>query len=505
MIHFKIRFSLWLLLAMLLIACHNNDVEKIHALPTSFVFQAARNSMLLQDIVFEKVSDKQFVATVSPGVELRNLIPTFQYDGEVRMNGAIVLSEVTRLDLSDYFKVYFDDRPAMFLVNRRALIPTVRLTTENGQPITSTNDYINCSITIDGKNIFEDFTSTTAEIRGRGNSTWKYYDKKPYRLKLSSEAAILGMKPAKSWVFLANYRDPTYFMNAVVFDMARYLEMPFTNSNRFAEVYLNDEYIGMYQITEQIQQGKNRVNINKETGVLLSLDLDDGPGYSPDADDNFYSSVYHLPVAVKHPENLSASQMNNIKEDFAILESLIDEGDMNTVSQKLDVQSLIDFLIIQELTRNVELVSPRSMYMYKDGSGIYHFGPVWDFDGGFSFDWASMETGHNYFSSQSWLMGSTNPATHPHSAYNYISGFFVNLFSDEVFVEAYQERWSAVHADMLEYCFTKLDDYALQCEEAMTNNSARWPIGKDYKTEIGKLKSWLSTRAANYTQVVNNY
>jgi hypothetical protein len=356
--------------------------------------------------------------------------------------------------------------------------------------------------------MFEDFATNDtnpAEIRGRGNSTWKYYNKKPYRIKLDSKASLLGMSSGKSWVLLANYRDPSNFMNAVSFDMARFMNMDYTNSNRFVEVYLNNSYIGMYQLTEQIQQGNNRVDVNETNGVLLNLDLDDGPYYSPGTGDNFNSTVYDLPISVKHPEEITAVQLDAIKTDFAQLEQLIKNRDMNGLAQRLDINSMIDFLIIQEMTRNVELVSPRSMYMYKDTDGIYHFGPVWDFDGGFAFDWASMSTGHGYFGSQSWLMGKTNPATHPNTAYNYISGFFVNLFGNAQFLGAYKARWSELKPGMLTYCFTQLDDYVLHCDSAMVNNAKRWPVGKDYSAEIGKLKNWLTTRAENYTAIVKDY
>jgi hypothetical protein len=145
------------------------------------------------------------------------------------------------------------------------------------------------------------------------------------------------------------------------------------------------------------------------------------------------------------------------------------------------------------------------MYLYKDADDIYHFGPVWDFDGGYAFDWASMSTGHNYFGSQSWLMGRSNPSLHPSTAYNYISGFYVDLFADASFVSAYKTRWAEVKTGMLSYCFARLDDYALHCETAMMNNSKRWPIGKDPVTELGALKTWLTTRANAYDAVVKMY
>jgi hypothetical protein len=283
------------------------------------------------------------------------------------------------------------------------------------------------------------------------------------------------------------------------------MELPYTNTNRFVEVYLNNEYVGMYQFTEQIQQGKNRVEIDEDQGVLLSLDTDDGPQYAPDAGDNFYSSIFELPVAVKHPEDQTPAKLELIKADFAEVEELIQNRDYTALSKRVDIQSMIDFLIIQEMTRNVELVSPRSINMFKDADNIYHFGPVWDFDGGYSFDWASMTTGHGYFGSQSWLMGSSNPSAHPGDAYNYLSGFFVNMFGNAEFMAAYKARWAQVEPGMLAYCFKQLDDYMLHADSAMTNNAKRWPIGKNSKTEIERMKSWLTTRAANYSNVVKNF
>ena len=57
------------------------------------------------------------------------------------------------------------------------------------------------------------------------------------------------------------------------------------------------------QITEQIKQGKHAVDVSDGKGVLIALDVDDGPANSPNATDNFWSSVYELPVCVKYPDD----------------------------------------------------------------------------------------------------------------------------------------------------------------------------------------------------------
>ena len=380
-------------------------------------------------------------------------------------------------------------------------VPVMYIST-NDIEIDSKEHYFACHISLDGKGVYENYESEQNDsIRGRGNSTWEWYDKKPYKIKLDHKESLLGMGAGKHYVLLANYRDPTKFMNAVTFDMARYMGLKYTNTNRFVEVYLNGEYIGFYQLTEQIEQGSGRVAVDKENGVLISLDYDDGPDLSPDNNDNFYSEVFNssyswwgLPVCVKYPDDPTEDQLDEIRDDFITLEKYIKKKDYDGLKTRLDVQSMMDFLIIQELTRNVELVTPRSMYMYRDEENMWHFGPVWDFDGGFAFNWGNHNT---YFVSQSWLMG-------PKGEYD-IPDFFDKMFDNSEYLADYKARWDEINQGMLQYVFEHLDSYQEMCHEAMVRDFERWPITKDYDTEIGNMKEWLQTRADNYTTYLSTW
>lgn len=372
-------------------------------------------------------------------------------------------------------------------------IPYLKISTENTAAIDT--EYVYCSVSLNGNGIYANFTADSVKIRQRGNSTRIYYEKKPYRIKLPNKRSVLGLAANKDWVLLANYRDPTFFMNAVAFDIAREMgTFPFVHSNRFVDVELNGEYIGLYQLTEQIERAKSRVNIGAD-GILMSLDVDDGPEESPDAGNNFHSSVYQMPVAVKYPKNPSTGILDSIRSDFAVLEGLIQSGNYDSVKVLMDVQSYIDFILLQEITRNVELAAPRSMYLYKD-SGQYRFGPVWDFDGGFGFDWASMTDGHNYFSSQTFLF---EDPTYK----NAIPGFFADLFRDSAFAADYKSRFEGLRENLLDVPFQKLETYASENANALAKNAERWPIDKDYAEELFRLKSWLSARMQSYTAEVS--
>jgi hypothetical protein len=386
---------------------------------------------------------------------------------------------------------------------RRFEVPTINIQVQDNAPVLSKDkeDYLPCVVEIDGKEMYADYIGT-ARIRGRGNSTWLWYDKKPYRIKLDAKDKILGLGSNKDWVLLANYRDPTNLMNAFGFEMASWLGLPFTNHSRFVEVTLNGDYIGLYQLTEQVEQAGDRVDIDVSEGVLLSLDKDDGPELAPGAEDNFWSAYYHLPICVKHPDDPTEEIIDQIKADFQELELLVNQGKYRDLSQSFDLASLIDFLIVQEMVYNVEMEAPRSVYMYKDIDNVYRMGPVWDFDAGFDFDWGTMTTGHNYFMAQDLVLG-TDPFRHTQA--RNLSPFFTQMFDNTLFVQQFKQRWAEIQPECLDYCLGMMDDYYAHTAEAMARDFERWPIDKNYAEEIVRMKNWLTDRLDVLTEVIENY
>ena len=274
----------------------------------------------------------------------------------------------------------------------------IYINTYDNQSVSSKETYVPCYISVDGMGQYPNL-SLTGRIRGRGNSTWLWYDKKPYRIKFDTSNKLLGIKKNKDWVLLANYRDVTKMMNTFCFLAADYMGMPFTTPIRYAELFLNGEYQGVYQIAEQVEVGGNRVDISENGGLLLSLDVDDGPDYQPNSGDNFYSEVYKMPVCVKYPKNLDVSELSKIRSEFTILENAIKSHDYELVDSLMDLPSYIAEIQLQELVFNVELSAPRSVYFFRDAGGKWTFGPAWDWDAGFDFSWENMETSHKYFTS----------------------------------------------------------------------------------------------------------
>lgn len=404
----------------------------------------------------------------------------------------------------DRIGLYPEPEPALPTEEEYSLIAGTISINTGGAPIVSKEDYVTATISLSHDNSDWNIDEAKAGIRGRGNSTWLWYPKKSYRIKFDKKQSLLGLPKAKSWVLLAEYRDPTDLMNAYVFELGQLMGLPYTNHNRYVELVLNGEPQGLYHLTEQVQQNENRVNIDELGGYLIQLDADDGPDLAPDATDNFWSAHYRMPVCVKNPDEPSASTLEEVKASLGELEKAIASGNLSEIEKLLDVESMINFLIVQELIYNVELDAPRSMYMHKDiGGDKWHMGPLWDFDAGFDFDWSNMQTSHNYFSSYRELVMGTKPATHAGTSYR-IPGFFSDLFKISGFVSRYKARWAEVKA-LHEQAWAKAYSYYEKNAQIWHADAQMWPIGKTPGAEITKMQTWLANRIIYLDTVVAGY
>ena len=420
----------------------------------------------------------------------------FHVKGEAAMP-AFLLEDVDSLTFEDDPLVETKDHYKVF---------QLFITTRDGEDITSRDYYTDCHVSLNGLGAFSNY-SANAQVRGRGNSSFLWYDKKPLRLKLLEKHKMLGLSKAKSWVLLANYRDITDMMNTFVFETGQWLGLPFTNHTRYVELFVNGDYRGVYQLTEQVQQNKNRVDVSDEQGILISLDVDDGPGESPYADDNCWSKVYRMPLCVKYPdeERFTSNTVDSVRAVFAQLEQAIKDKDYAQVKQLLDIPSFIKYLQLQEFVYNVELSAPRSIFMHKDGDGPWVMGPLWDFDAGYDFDWGNMYTGHTFFYNYRETVMGTNPLKR-NGNYNYVPQFFTDLFACPEFVEAYKAQWAAVSDSIVSHGWDECMKYVAHLRNgAMEREAQRWPVrGMDFETELEKMHLWLQRRASFMTNLIAN-
>lgn len=330
-----------------------------------------------------------------------------------------------------------------------------------------------------------DMSNVEMTIRGRGNSTWGM-PKKPYRVDFPSKTSLFGLPKAKKWVFLANYQDPTFLMNDIAFELGRRFGLEFNHSSIHVELFVNGKYRGNYQMTEQKETGKGRVDINTDGGFLVELDV-----YF-DEDYQFESDYFKLPVMVQGPKLSNESEMDYIKDAIHEFEKTLygDNFPNDDYEQYTDVRSLINFMLINELLRNQELHHPKSTYLYKEADSKIKWGPLWDFDWGFGYN-----GGDRYFVRNDLLFYADRAYQGDDRAG---LQFFCRFFEIPSFREKYYAQWKEMKPkaeSILEY----IDSKAKELEKSQAENfniADTTPNTKNttYSELISQMKSWLQNR-----------
>ena len=264
-------------------------------------------------------------------------------------------------------------------------LPTVVIHTQDDVAPYDKEHEITCLVTIisgDGTSVLTD----TATIRERGNAS-RTFPKKPYRIKFATKHKVLGSKAnAKKWTLINNYGDKTLMRNQLAFELSRRFGMPYTPFCAYVDVVLNGDYKGCYQLCDQIEVRKNRVDIVEMTPNDISGEALTG-GYLIEADayadqepeQGMFWSDKGTGVTIKSPDEdeITPEQKEYIRAHYSMM-----EADWQTY---LDLNTFLRHFLVGEMSGNTDTYW--SMYLYKHrGNDTLFVGPVWDFDLAFEND-----------------------------------------------------------------------------------------------------------------------
>lgn len=287
-------------------------------------------------------------------------------------------------------------------------MPIVCISTGDATSEITREEYVNCSVSITNTDEAYTITEASAKIRGRGNGSW-WHDKKSYKIKFNKKTSVLGSDyKAKSWTLIAAHSDKTLSRNALAFAVSEEMEnIEYTPSCKFVEVFLNEEYIGVYSLCDAIQTGEGRVDISGDDGgspgFLIEIEGRAAETGTENVDYFVFDETYYeikTPdlsdyADVEADDNAYNIQFTSyIKAFFTGCYAALDGGDYNAVTELVDVDSFAETYIIHEVFGVVDS-GYASVFLYrKAGDGKLTSGPVWDFDsagGNFDYIYASEE------------------------------------------------------------------------------------------------------------------
>ena len=409
--------------------------------------------------------------------------------------------------------------------------------------------YEACTVTLTGTDQAILLDAADAEVKVRGNWTTSY-DKKPLRIKFSEKHSMLGLNSGaemKNWVLLAEYKDVSMLRNKTALEIARGLLEPdglYAADAQLCEVYINQQYWGVYLLTEQQQTGKKRVAVSDPkkdettpmTGYFLEFDgyfsnedalhqfeVDynnnaplvpyDGNGGSGRTMTCLPESRYDRKVPVgftiksdirsQAQHDFIASYINNVyrilyaaayqdeawvfDSEYSGIQKTSGMTPRQAVEQVVDVQSLADIYILNEIACDADLYWS-SFFMDVDFTPGKEkkltFEAPWDFD-------SALGIKNRCPDGTGWYAANIIPDVNEHT-YETINPWLAVLIYEDWFQQLVREKWTAAYDAGV---FTKAQKEILTvtdaCKDAFSRNYSAWGSS----TEVESIAQELSPAA----------
>ncbi|MCX6302047.1 MAG: CotH kinase family protein [Bacteroidia bacterium] len=315
----------------------------------------------------------------------------------------------------------------------------------------------------------------------------------------NNNVKLLGMPAEHDWILNGMVYDSALVRDYLCFNLSRQIG-EYASRTAYCEVIINGDYRGLYMLEEKIKADDNRVDIYKIT-------VNDN--YMPEVTGGYITKADKIivgdPVAWKmyawngttvdfihvfpKPEIITEQQYTYIRHQYNLLESAVTSGDYSAttgVPSVIDMPSFIDYMIISELSSNVDSYQ-YSTYFHKDRNGKIRSGPIWDSDLTFGND--------VYF----WGFDRSKPDVWQFSnGDNEGPKFWRDMFFNNKFRCYFSKRWNELIQPGQPLNTTSLknfiDSTVVSISEAVVRENTKWSNVKDHQKRIAEIKSWLDQR-----------
>lgn len=210
------------------------------------------------------------------------------------------------------------------------------------------------------------YTDKSAHIKGRGNTTWEWGNKRPFNLIFDKEVPLLGLSKGTRVALLANSADITNTKNKIALQFSEQLGLEWTPSSEYVELYINNEYHGLYLACDKVEVSTDKLNLNKDSDYLLQATSRTEAGETMLYTESGKSFLINW-------GNTDSSSVQHVSDVLNNIESSILNG---SIPEQLDMESFAKKYFLEEIMCNTDI---QSYYFYiKNGKLLS--GPAWDYD-----------------------------------------------------------------------------------------------------------------------------
>jgi spore coat protein CotH len=349
---------------------------------------------------------------------------------------------------------------------------------------------INCTFELESEDLDEIIVPINAKIRRRGATHGMGVDrwpKKGYRLELSQQKSLLGMRKDDDWYLFAMYNDYPRMRIKLCMEIWRSLEP--TNptailpDSKYVCVYLNGEFNGLYLLTEKNDRrlfGLDNAINNLNSSLIIQA-----------KNPNSFRKYYHNDWEQDWPnEDENIYIMDNIMNNlYSFVNNASDEEffDANTgIYSKFDKLNLIDFFVYNFFICHKDFWS-KNYYIVRNTYPSKFYLIPWDFDRSLGQSrWRSHDADDNIEAD----------ICEKNELYN-------RLICNEEFMQDCKDRWAQLRQelwtndfilDMMLDIYDEIEDI-LEIETKMWNPSIYYENWEnDVDESVNELFEWVPDR-----------
>ncbi|MBP5384350.1 MAG: CotH kinase family protein [Lachnospiraceae bacterium] len=241
-------------------------------------------------------------------------------------------------------------------------------------------------------------------LRGRGNTSWDFCDKKSFSIDFEKANYLLGLGKNRKWNLIGNAMDKTLLNNEVFLQMSSDLGVAYEPHCEQVTLYIDGEYQGVYLLTTKVNVDRDRIAL-REGDFLLNwggTDEEQPLYYSCPAWENAkgdYRAMFADLVWPKEDTEQGKADKQALLQEF--IDVVTDPSD-ERFTEIIDLDSLVAYYWAQEISMNYDADFRSTYFYYKADAGKFYMGPVWDLD--LSLGWIADKFGAFFDEPQGWKL-----------------------------------------------------------------------------------------------------
>ena len=326
--------------------------------------------------------------------------------------------------------------------------------------------YDNNKMTIDNK----EYTIT---IKGRGHYSWKFV-KKPYQITFDDKTSLLDLPKTKKYVLLANYDDPSLLKNDFTFKVAKKMNLNYSQTGTFINLYIDKKYLGTYYIIPKVGINKASVDLKDDNAIMMELD-----NVYFSEEDNYYITEHlkdHLTIKDSQNEDYQVA-LKAFLTKYNLMEKNILDKNYEWLKENVDLDSIVKFYIISGFANNPDSIRS-SIYFYMDGTNDkIHLGHIWDFDAAYGLILTKPD-------------GEILPSSFREKTSTVL---FDKLLEIDEFNNQVSNYWKKEACNIYKEEIDKIDNTEEYLKDSGEMNSMYWN-NKHYKSHTNDFKKWVNER-----------